>query len=164
MHHLIPVVPIFIVAVFSQIPRRSLGKLQTFVVLCFLAINIKLYLQLVELEPRDDKYDSRLLAYNEEINERFARSHFMIVGSWGVYYTKLLYGPPDQCLIWADTSDVRAITAARRAKEEVKKPALFIFRNPVPPRYWRYFADKIEKVEVENKVGGWTLWRELPSQ
>ncbi len=164
MHHLIPVFPIFIVAVFSQIPRRGVGKLHTIVALCFLAINIKLYLQLVELKPRDDQYDRRLFDYNEEINERFASSHFMIVGSWGLYYTKLLYGPTDQCLIWADTSDIRAITAAKRAKEGVKKPALFIFRKPVPPRYWRYFANQIEKVETENKVGGWALWRELPSQ
>ena len=161
MHHLIPVFPLLILAVFSHIPRRGVGGIQIFLLLCFAIINLRLYYLLAHLNPLNQEFDRRLIDLNEEINQKFAKSHFMIVGSWGVYYTKLVYGPAEQSLIYADVGDAGAIAAAKRADAAAKKPALFIIEGRPPAQYWSNFAEQIEEVQTETKVGSWRLWREV---
>jgi hypothetical protein len=162
MHHLIPVFPILMVGIFSLIPPNHIRRGHVLMLLCFIAINISLYRQVIQLKPAGSAFDPRLKAYNDEINEKFSSSHLMIVSAWGVYYTKLLYGPRDQCLMWADDGDTRSIEAAKRAKEAVKKPTLFISYGKKPPGYWRAFADNLEEVQTTTKIGEWRLWREVP--
>gem|GEM_PF-3131134 len=164
MHHLIPVFPLLILALFSQIRRKGMGSLQIFLLLCFAIINLRLYKLLAHLNPANESFDRRLIDFNEEINRRFAKSHFMIIGSWGIYYTKLVYGPTEQSLIYADVGDVGAIAAAKRADEVAKKPALFIIQGRPPEGYWRNFAEKVEEVTMEVKVGSWQVWREVLSR
>jgi len=161
MHHLIPIFPLLILAIFSQIPRRGMSRLQMFLLLCFAIINVRLYTKLAQLKPLNESFDRRLIDLNEEINRKFAKSHFMIIGSWGIYYTKLVYGPNDQSLIYADVGDARAIAAAERADNAAKKPALFIIQGKPPDEYWGNFAERIEEVPTEVKVGSWKLWREV---
>jgi len=161
MHHLIPVFPLLILAIFSQLPRRGISGLQMFLLVCFAIINVRLYYRLAHLHPLSQEFDRRLIDLNEEINQKFAKSHFMIVGSWGVYYTKLVYGPTNQSLIYADVGDVGAIAAAKRADAAAQKPALFIIEGKPPVEYWNNFAEQIEEVHTETRVGSWRLWREV---
>jgi hypothetical protein len=160
MHHLIPVYPILLIAIFSTLPPR-IGPAIGCLLVAFALVNIRLYALLSQLDPLAHEFDGRLIALNEEINERFAKSHLIIVGSWGIYYTKLVYGPRDQSVIWADTWDSSAIQAAKRADQAAGKPALFVLRGEPPEEYWKNFARAIERVDTKVQIADWSLWREV---
>ena len=160
MHHLIPVYPILLIAIFSTLPPR-IGPAIGCLLAAFALVNIRLYALLSQLDPLAHEFDGRLIALNDEINERFAKSHLIIVGSWGIYYTKLVYGPRDQSVIWADTWDSSAIQAAKRADQAAGKPALFVLRGEPPEEYWKNFARAIERVDTKVQIADWSLWREV---
>lgn len=160
MHHLVPVFPFLLIAILSQVGPRRVSRPQLFLLLCFAAINIRLYHQLIHLRPTDSRFDPGIVALNEELNERFAASHIMVIGSWGMYYPKLVYGPAEQCLIWVRPSHESELEAAQRLKAEVHKPLLFIVDGPQPPSYWRSLVGDVEQVPTTTKMDTWTIWRE----
>jgi hypothetical protein len=160
MHHLIPVYPLLLIAIFSQVGPRGASRFQLILLLCFAAINVKLYAQLITLRHLDSRFDPGIVALNEELNSRFGGSHVMVIGSWGLYYPKLVYGPAEQCLIWVRPSHASELQAAQRLKAEVKKPILFIVDGPQPPSYWNSLVSDVEQVPTTTKMDAWTVWRE----
>ena len=160
MHHIIPVFPLLLIALFSQVSSRGLNRFQLILLLCFAAINVRLYAQLLTLPHLDSRFDPGIVALNEELNNRFAGSHIMVIGSWGLYYPKLLYGPAEQCLIWVRPSHASELQAAQRLKAEIKKPLLFIVDGPQPPSYWSSLVSDVEQVPTTTQMDTWTVWRE----
>ena len=160
MHHLIPAFPMLILGLFSLIGVFRLRWFQTLLLGSFAVINITLYRQLMELRPADFRFDPRLIPLTAEVSERFGSSHSIVFAFWGTYYPQLLYGPSDECLVWAYPYDPAAVAAAERLRGVVNKPVLFITDGGEPPAYWRSLAGGVERVQTATEVGGWTLWRE----
>lgn len=159
MHHLIPAFPFLILAILSQIPRHGTPWALRGAAALFLLVNASLYREVARAGMPGPNHARALIAFNDELNRRFAETHIFMPLDWGIYFLKLVYGPRNQCMAWPDNLDDPRVRAIYRS---VGRPVVFLTLSskstPERRRAMEGLAHNLAKADFGSDTGSWEAW------
>lgn len=157
MHHVILIFPFLLLAFALAAKYFKFHQHHFFssLVLSAIAIsNLYLYSLIPHIPPFPDRLRNAS-EFNRYINEHFSKDRVVAVIDWGFYYTKALYGPKDQVVVWPDSPE--EIQKTLSLSRSINRTPIFIGLRTSRPSLERTLGKTLAIEPIPFDTGEWVV-------
>ena len=160
MQHVMIAYPFILLLIFSNLNFTIANKLLIIPGVLWILSNIYLYNYNLESKHRPTEMSPTVPVLNQTLNQRFEKNYVFAIVDWGFYFTKALYGPANQCVLWPQERDEYRLT--KSIANSLNRKVVFVGWSPLiqrRPELAQEFPD-LQKLDLNFNSDGWEVWYE----